>query len=277
MSSSPRRRLNHHAVSVAKVDVEDAAGGCCDSANKWDESGGMAIAGTGESQSTVAVALSEDAHSVSTFANTAGDEGIKRSNRRRPLPCSRMGSRLSSLPPSWPLPASASYAAWLSFRTFLLLAFLASMLWPAAVLVSYMQVASRRSASELPNVGRYEAAYSHSAVSVAFPRRLVGGIALPGPFSGSDRRRARRHNFGQIEYYSIAEEEVFARLIPQGDGEMYHEERRKYLKAMAKKIGRGGVSKREPGRVEHYDEIDYPADPEYGGCYRLKWSYAVHP
>jgi len=297
MSTSPFPRRRHSTVA--------AAGG-----------GHRHLEGVGGSyddeESTTAPRLSPDGNnnsnsSSSSYRKSAGRLSSYLTSRFRYAGKS-VSSSGASAPPS-PLPTSTTATSVLfNLRAYLLLLGVLTTMWPVAVLLSYQDVDQqwRLMSTSLPGGGdgdgtgggrrsrssRSRIRYNHNhrnnrnAVPVSF-RTSASATAASSSASHKvqvaaptrdlrDSKRAKNPNFGSIDYYSIAEETVFARLIPEEDAEIYDKERRIYYRDMSKQIGNADVKAKEPGRFEHYDELDYP-HVENGGCYRLKWSYAHHP
>lgn len=89
-------------------------------------------------------------------------------------------------------------------------------------------------------------------------------------------RRSFRSNYGRLEIPVLTGGgRDFRRFIREDDDAAYHRERLEQLESIDRNTDERDFSYSDPGRFEHYDELDYPKSVT--GCYRPKWSYEIHP
>ena len=124
-------------------------------------------------------------------------------------------------------------------------------------------------------------AFGNQNVPVSFPVRLTNQphsqfaqLLLPPPLPDNwiyALQQLTHPDYGPLIFESSS---AFGapRRIRTNDLEIIHAERFAYLNYLDETTPPGDVHREDPGRYDHYEELDYPQR-----CHRLKWSYDIRP
>lgn len=103
-----------------------------------------------------------------------------------------------------------------------------------------------------------------------------GRVAIARPHPLRDKSRATMPHYDGLNIRSLGRQggSYFAREVPADANEVFLEKYERYMKKMNKEAGRQLLTRREPYRLLHYDELPFPME---GECIRPKWSFVVFP
>ena len=126
----------------------------------------------------------------------------------------------------------------------------------------------------LDSFGNWNVPVSFPVRATNQPHSLLAPLSLPPPLPDSwinALQQRTRPDFGLLIFESSSAFGTPRRIRPH-DLEIIHAERFAYLNYLDETTPPGDVHPEEPGRYDHYEELDYPQR-----CHRLKWSYEKRP